>query len=335
MRKVITVCLISMLLMIMTACGSESASGDGEGGLEAPDKFLKVGSGPMGSGWYPITTILSELYMDKFSGLNVSQIEGGSTANLKALQIGDIKYGIHYTSDYADALKGSGSFDKELDQVAGLGSLYPVYQTIATLAENEEINKVEDIVDKHIFLGPKGGGGPVAFWNMMEEYGIDEKTIEDAGGKISYGNYNDGASMLKDGIVDIFVGGGAPQVTALQEIEVTQPVKVIPIDEDKLKSIREKGIGISSDQLPAGTYKGLDEDIPTYTLVAMFSVRKDLEKEYVYNLTKVFWENQKPFEDQLPQRAKYFTLETALDGIDPETLHPGAVKYYKEKGIIE
>ncbi|MCA0990543.1 TAXI family TRAP transporter solute-binding subunit [Guptibacillus hwajinpoensis] len=333
MRKSLISLLIALTLIVMTACGN-SASSDGEG-LEAPDKFLKVGSGPMGSGWYPITTALSELYMDHFSGLNVSQIEGGSTSNLKSLQIGDIQYGIHYTSDFADAVKGTGSFDEQLDQVAGLTSLYPVYQTIATLADNEEINKVEDIVDQHIFLGPKGGGGPVAFWRMMKEYGIDEGSIEDAGGKISYGNYSDGASMLKDGIVDVFVGGGAPQVTSLQEIEVTKPVKVIPIDEEKLKAISDKGLGISNDNLPGGTYKGLEEEIPTYTLVAMFSVRSDLPEDYVYNLTKVFWENQDPFKEQIPQRAKNFTLETALDGIDPETLHPGAKKYYEEEGIIQ
>ncbi|MFP3361430.1 TAXI family TRAP transporter solute-binding subunit, partial [Planococcus sp. SIMBA_143] len=73
--------------------------------------------------------------------------------------------------------------------------------------------------------------------------------------------------MLKDGIVDVFVGGGAPQVTSLQEIEVTKPIKVIPIDEEKLKGIGEKGLGISYDSLPGGTYKGLEEEIPTYTLV--------------------------------------------------------------------
>lgn len=332
MKKLFISGVLLTLLFIVTACGSSGASGDG---VEAPDKFLKIGSGPMGSGWYPITTALSEVYMDEFAGLNVSQVEGGSTSNLKALQIGDIQYGIHYTSDYADALKGTGSFDKKMDQVAALGSLYPVYQTIATLAENDEINSVEDIVDKHIFLGPKGGGGPVAFWRMMEEYGIDAQTIEEAGGEVSYGNYNDGASMLKDGVVDVFVGGGAPQVTSLQEIEVTKPIKVIPLDEEKLKSISEKDLGISYDNLPGGTYEGLDKEIPTYTLVAMFSVRKDLEESYVYNLTKIFWENQGAFESQIPERAKNFTLDTVLDGINPDTLHPGAKKFYKEKGVLD
>lgn len=312
-----------------------SGSSDGEEQLTAPDKFLKIGSGPMGSGWYPITTILSETLMDNFSNLNASQIEGGSTSNLKSLEINDIQFGINYASDYSNALAGEGGFEEKLENVAGFAVLYPVFQQIATLQSNTDINTVEDIVSKHIFLGPKGGGGPVAFWRMMEEYGITEQSIEEAGGKISYGNYSDGASMLKDGNVDVFVGGGAPQVSALSEIEVTQPVKVIPIDQDKLDSISSKGFGIASADLPAGTYKDFDVDVPTYTMVAMFTVRKDLDEEYVYNISKVFWNNIDKWEEQLPGRAKYFTLDTALEGIDPETLHPGAKRYYEEQGVLK
>lgn len=345
MKKVLSLVALCFMLLLAACGGGQQATNETDTRSTdsapagdkptAPNKFLKIGSGPMGSGWYPLTTILSEVYMNGFSNLNVSQLEGGSTSNLEALEINDIQLGINYTSNYADALEGVNGFDKKLKNIAGFASLYPVYQQIATLQENEDINKVEDIVDKHLFLGPKGGGGPVAFWKMMEEYGITEKTIEEAGGEISYGNYSDGASMLKDGIVDVFIGGGAPQITALTEIEMTKPVKVIPIDQEKLESIKTKGYGIASSDLPAGTYKGQEKAVPTYTLVTMLTVRKDLEEEYVYNLAKMFWENLKPFNEQLPQRAKFFSLDTAIDGIQPETLHPGAKKYYKEVGALK
>jgi TRAP-type uncharacterized transport system substrate-binding protein len=159
-----------LLIVLLAACGGGQTANNGESSgqennqtetnsseekLTAPDKFLVVGSGPMGSGWYPITTILSETFMDNFSNLNVSQLEGGSVSNLKSLEIGDIQFGINYTSNFADAVKGAGGFEKELENVASFASLYPVYQTIATLQSNEDINKVEDIVSKHIFLGPK------------------------------------------------------------------------------------------------------------------------------------------------------------------------------------
>jgi TRAP transporter TAXI family solute receptor len=336
MKKRSLTLLLIICTFLLAACGSggKEASG-GEGKLEAPGKFLRIGSGPMGSGWFPITTIMSEVYMDNFSGLNASQIEGGSTANLKSMDVGDIEMGINYTSDFSDAIKGEGSFEKKVDTIASVASLYPVYQTIATLQKSEDINSIEDIMDKHIFLGPKDGGGPVAFWRMMEEYGIDEEKIKKAGGKISYGNYNDGASMLADGNVDVFLGGGAPAIASLQEIEMTNPVKVLPIDQDKLESISKKDYGISFDNLPAGTYKGQEKDIPTYTAVSMLTVQKELDEEYVYNLTKLFWDNMSAFEKQIPERAKHFTLDTVLDGIDPETLHPGAKQYYEEKGALK
>lgn len=336
MKKILGITILSVFMLIVAGCGNDTGNAEDSGDkLEAPDKFLQIGTGPMGSGWYPITTVMSEIYMDNFNGLNASQIEGGSTANLKSIDVGDIQLGINYTSDFSDALAGEGSFEEPLDTVAAIASLYPVYQTIAVLDKNSDIQKIEDIEDKHIFLGPKNGGGPVAFWRMMEEYGIDEESIGKAGGKISYGNYNDGASMLVDNSIDVFLGGGGPAVTALQEIELTNQLRVLQIDQDKLDNIKEKNYGISSNPLPAGTYKGMDEDVPTYTTVSMLTVRADLDEEYVYNLTSLFWENIALFESQIPERAAHFTLDTIFDGVDTETLHPGAKKYYEEQGVLE
>ncbi|WP_227935330.1 TAXI family TRAP transporter solute-binding subunit [Alkalihalobacillus deserti] len=344
-KKLLSAFFIGLLIMVLTACGGEQADSESEAAsdssgeatsekLTAPDRFLRIGSGPMGSGWYPITTSLSEIYMEGFENLNASQLEGGSVSNLKAMEIGDIEYSINYTSDFVDALNGTAEFDQALSTPAGLASIYPVYQTIATLAENNDINTIEDIISKHIFLGPQNGGGPVSFWRMMAEYGYDEEAIRQAGGRISYGNYSDGATMLTDGNVDVFVAGGAPQVTALQEIELTREVKILPIEQDKLESLADRGFGISFDSIPAGSYKGQDEEIPTYTLVTMLTVSNNLDKDYVYNLTKMFWDNMAEFEKSVPARAENFTLDTALDGIEAEQLHPGAKRYYEEVGAL-
>ena len=228
LKRALLLGALGVLMLVMAGCTSDDkadATSDGESGkLTAPTKYLQIGTGPMGSGWYPITTVMSDIYMNNFKGLNASQIEGGSAANLKSINVGDIQMGISYTSDYTDALAGKGDFDKKLDTIAAVASLYPVYQTIAVLDKNKKINKIEDIEDKHIFLGPKNGGGPIAFWRMMEEYGITEESIKNAGGKVSYGSYNDGASMLTDNSVDVFLGGGAPAVAALQENRVYQSV---------------------------------------------------------------------------------------------------------------
>src|SRR5699024_74519 len=335
MRKSIIISFIILMMLVMAACSDNETSSESSDKPSAPDKFLTIGSGPMGSGWYPITTTMTELYSSEFSNLNATQVEGGSNANIKSLEVGDIQMGITYTMDLSAALEGGDGFDEPIENVAALSSLYPTYQTIATRADNEEINGIEDIVDKHIFLGPQGGGGAIGFWNMMKEYGIDEQSIENAGGQLSYGNYSDGASMLKDNNVDAFLGGGAPYVSALQEMEITQPIKVLSIDQDELESIEAREIGITAGALPGGTYEGIDEEVPTYIMETMIAVRADLDEEYVYNLTKIFWENLATFEQQVPDRAKEFDLDTVLNGIEPETLHPGAKRYYEEVGVLE
>ncbi|MEW9502066.1 TAXI family TRAP transporter solute-binding subunit [Jeotgalibacillus marinus] len=337
MKSALLKATFGILMVVLVGCGS--GEGDNVGGdnskLTAPEKFLQIGTGPMGSGWYPITTVMSDIYMDNFNGLNASQIEGGSTANLRSLDVGDIHIGMNYTSDYSEAIAGEGTFEEKLDTVAAVASLTPVYQTIAVLDKNNKINKIQDIEDKHIFLGPKNGGGAVAFWKMMKEYGIDEESVKNAGGKTSYGDYNDGAAMLVDNSVDVFLGGGAPSVLALQDIELTNKLRILPIDQDKLDKIEEKDYGISAGAIPAQSYIGMDEEVLTYTTVSMLTARTDLDEEYVYNLTKLFWENIDIFEEQIPERAAHFTKDTIFDGIDKTTLHPGAKKYYEEEGIFE
>src|SRR5699024_791401 len=241
----------------------------------------------------------------------------------------------NYTSDFVEAVRGEGVFEEPFDTLSGVASLYPVYQTIATLNNNDHINTIEDVIDKHIFLGAKDGSGPLVFWKIMELYDIDEDTIKEAGGKLSYGNYSDGASMMKDGVVDVLLAGGAPMVPALQEIDVTNPIKVLPLDEDKLQAIAESDSGISIGHLPAGTYNEQDEEVLTLTINTMMTVRSDLDEDYVYHLTRLFWESDEELERQVPSRAKDIKFETALDGLPQEYLHPGAVKYYEEVGVIE
>lgn len=339
MRKILNSLVLVIIVLVSVACSNGSSDEvvvEGESDkLTAPDKYLQIATGPMGSGWYPITTLMAGVYMDNFDGLNVSEAEGGSASNLRSLNINDAQLSLNYTSDFVEAVNGTGNFDEPMDTLAGMASLYPVVQTIATLKSNDDINAIEDIIDKHIFLGAKDGSGPLVFWEIMSLYDIDEDMIKEAGGKFSYGNYSDGASMLKDGAIDVLLAGGAPMVPALQEIDLTNPIKVLPLDQDRLTVIEENDSGISAGVLPANTYSEQDEDVPTLTINTMMTVRKDLDEDFVYNLIKLFWESDEELERQVPTRAKDITFETALDGLSEKYLHPGAAKYYEEIGVIE
>src|SRR5699024_8622561 len=133
MKHIFKSIILLIALSIITACGgsdAEEASGDK---LDAPDKLLRIGTGPMGSGWYPITATMLYIYLDNLNDLNVTEVEGGSTANLKGLEVDDVQMVLNYISGFVDSLECGSEFDESFDIPAGMASLYPVYQTIATL----------------------------------------------------------------------------------------------------------------------------------------------------------------------------------------------------------
>jgi len=87
----------------------------------------------------------------------------------------------------------------------------------------------------------------------------------------------------------------------------------------------------SKAKVPKGSYKGVDQDIPTIAVLAMIVAKAELEDDVVYKITKAMFENLKDIE-RAHAKGKEVKLETAIVGI-PIPLHPGAERFYKEKGL--
>ncbi|MBF7083665.1 TAXI family TRAP transporter solute-binding subunit [Desulfallas sp. Bu1-1] len=336
--------VIMMLLLIMAllaGCGGQGGESKNEGKSDnaknSPMQAVHA-SGPIGSGWYPISVLITDIWMENMDGLNVSVIEGAGVSNLKAVDGGvDAVTGLTFSSDFADALAGRGAFEgNKLENVMALGTIYPTMWNIAVL-ESSPIKSVEDIVGKHLFPGEPGFSSEQATKRILEAYGITYDDIKAAGGKISFGGYSDGANMLKDGIVDVCVAGGAPNVVAFSEVDATKPIRLLPLPEDILKKIDEKGYGYNvSMKIPAGTYKNQKEDVPCLTTMGLIIVNKNLDDDYVYQLTKSLWENVDRIKKEQPARGKWMDAESAYKNIpDPSTIHPGALRYYKEIGVAK
>lgn len=99
-----------------------------------------------------------------------------------------------------------------------------------------------------------------------------------------------------------------------------------------LNKLREEGyIFYVKQTVPKGTYNGVEEDVPTIAVMAMLAVRSDLPDDVVYEMTKILFEHLDELKT-VHQKATYISLDRALDGMSIP-LHPGAIKYYEEKGI--
>jgi hypothetical protein len=181
-----------------------------------------------------------------------------------------------------------------------------------------------DLNDKSVGVGPVGGT-PATYWpKILAEAGVKPKRIVNAGS-------SDLNSQLKDGMLDANGQSvGLPWVT-VTEIQTTHDVVVYGVPADTAKKINAKIPSLALGSIPKGTYKSNpDQDIPTLTVWNFMTVNKDAPDDFVYEVLKATFANV----DILiaaHKSAKEVKPEAIVNS--PIPLHPGAVKYYKEKGI--
>jgi hypothetical protein len=117
-------------------------------------------------------------------------------------------------------------------------------------------------------------------------------------------------------------------------------IVLVPLDEDMINKITKTHGFYSKVVIPKGTYKGMTADVATITTMAQWVVDEQVPQELVYNLTKALWEKGKDGQSgadvmaKVHAKGKDVQLKTALSGM-AIPLHPGAAKYYKEKGLIK
>ncbi|MEW6661782.1 MAG: TAXI family TRAP transporter solute-binding subunit [Bacillota bacterium] len=344
-NKLILALVAVMLLMLLAGCGAKPAGQSSEVKTEKPKTVnLTHITGPIGSGWYPMAVLFNDIWMDKIPGLNLSVLEGGAVANLREVNKGiDSQIGWGFAPDFVDAVNGTGPFEKDgkLENMRILGANYPVWWYLVVL-EKSNYKTFDDIVNGaktlRISPGPTAGGtGPTVLDRLLRPYGTSYDQLKAAGMKSSYVSYADAANMLKDNLLDAVILGGAPAVPALSEVDRTMPLRPIPIPQNILKAVLDKGYGYSIDKpLPVGTYKNQTAEVPVITQYGILVVHKSLEDDLVYQLTKHLWENMERIRKDQPVRGNMMGLETALMGVtDLKHVHPGAMKYYKEKGLVK
>lgn len=337
-REILVIMLIASLLItpILGGCGG----GSGDKAADQPKQQMLVHtSGQIGGGQYPLSVLFNDIWMEKIPELNLSVIEGGLIANNRIVSEGiDAQFGWAYTCDFLDALKGQGSYEKDGPQkgVLAMAYLYPCWFQVGVLDAKKDIKTIGDLKGKRVFTGAPGTAAENMFKRVLEAYGMSYESIKASGGSVSFGNYSDGVTQLKDGVVDAVAAIGGPEVTAFKEADLTNPIRILPFEADKLKYLTEtKDYGYKVIDIPANTYKTVTSPIPVLDPQTIFIFNKDLDQELVYKMTKVFWENVNRMKQEQPSRAGWFDVKKAMQGLTVEQIHPGALKYYQEVGVYK
>ena len=331
MKKNISLLLVLMLTFttLLAGCsGSQEAGQDaaGDNSSSSEKTFVTIATGGSSGVYFALGGAISNLFNEKVEGVNSSvQSTGASAVNATLLgsEKAEVAFAMNDVVSYAytgtEVFKDKG----KVENLRGIASLYPNFVQVITV-EGTDINEISDLKGKRVGVGAPGSGTEV---NARQILGAHDITYEDI--DEDFLSYSESVEQLKNGAVDAaFLTSGLPNAT-IMDLSTTHDVKIVPIRKAAIDKLAEEYPFYSSEMIPAETYDN-KEDVETAAVMTLLVTRADLSEELVYNMTKTMFENLNTLVDT-HSAAKKITIDTVRKGM-PIPLHPGAEKYYEEKG---
>ena len=316
MKKVLAIVLALVLMLSLAACG-----GDGTASAK-----MTMGTGGTAGTYYSFGGVLGQ-YIKNQAGIDVTVVStDGSKANIQGIDAGNYQLGTVQSDVMAYAAAGTRSFEKEgkIDSFRTVAGLYA--EAVQLITMDPSIKSVADLRGKNVSIGAPGSG---VYFNAVDVLGAAGLTEQDI--KAQYQSFADSADALKDGKIDAaFIVAGAP-TTAITELCTTNDAYLVPIDGDVAAKLMQDCPFYTAYKIPAGTYKGQLEDVTTITVKATLIVDTAASEEDVYKLTAAIFDNAAAIAKENSKGAE-LSLENATNGMTVP-FHPGAAKYFAEKGI--
>ncbi|KRT74797.1 MAG: TRAP transporter solute receptor, TAXI family [Candidatus Rokubacteria bacterium CSP1-6] len=293
-------------------------------------RLVTIASGWVVGVYYPLAGAMSRIVY-KVKDLNLRatvESSGASVANAQLIGTGDADFALLQNDIAFYAYNGvtlSAFKDKPIKNMGAIFTIYPeLVHVVATKASG--IKTVKELRGRRVVLGPQGSGTEANALQILEAYGLKESDL-----KAERIDAAAAADQIKDGRVDAgFFTTGMGSAVILDTF-ISGKVALVTVDGAEAEAMKKKYPFYTSVKVPANTYKDQAE-ATTVAVMAMMVARSDLPEDLVYKFTKAIFDDLKQFHEA-HSAAKSLTLETALAG-NPIPLHPGAARFYKEKGIL-
>lgn len=328
MKKFISVILALVMVLALVGCGSQSANTDSSADNSGSEKYnLIIGTGGVGGTYYPLGGALASVWTKYLDNVTVSaQSTGASVENTQLLENGEVELALTQNDLAEYAVKGEYMFTKKYEKMQLIGRLYS--EPIQVFVRNDSgIKSIADMAGKRISVSYPGSGANANAEQLLGVFGI---TVNDI--KAEYPSNSDTADRMKDGLLDgMLTTTGAPNAT-FQEMCMSADCTLLSLSDEDCDKIIAQYPFFAKYTIPAGSYEGQTEDVQTLCVQSVLAVSTDLSEDLVYDLTKTLWENQTELSGMLSALSD-LSVDNALEGITVD-YHPGAVKYYKEIGMM-
>jgi TRAP transporter TAXI family solute receptor len=295
--------------------------------------FITIGTGGVTGVYYPTGGAICRMMARTRADHGIrcgAEATGGSVFNVNAIKNGELEFGVAQSDVQFNAYNGTGSFTDQGGN-PNLRSVFSVHPEPFTVVARKDANitSFEDLKGKRVNVGNPGSGQRNTMEVLMKQMGW---TMDDFA-LVSELQANEQSQALCDNNIDAMVYVVGHPNGSIQEATTACDSVIVAVNNDASNTLVQDNPFYRVATIPAGMYRGTDNDVQTFGVGATLVTSSDVSDEVVYSLTKAVFENMDQFRSLHPAFANLDPKQMANDGLSAP-LHPGAVKYFKEVGLL-
>jgi TRAP transporter TAXI family solute receptor len=298
--------------------------------VHAQQKTMSIGTGGTGGVYYPLGGAIANVLSKNLPNLQATaEVTGGSVDNLKLIGAGKSELALTMADAALDALKGEDKFKGNKVGLKALLILYPNRMHVVTI-EGTGIEKMADLKGKRVSTGSPGSATEVMAFRVIEAAGLDK----DKDMKRERLGVAESVNAVKDKKIDAFFWVGGIPTAAVTDLGATPGVKIKLIDHSDVvpKMNAKYGELYAPGKIQKGAYPGTDKDNAIAEVWNLAVTGDKMTDDEAYTIVKTLIEKRADLV-AVHKEAESFSLENQVQSRSPIPFHPGALKYFKEKGV--
>lgn len=337
-KRFLGLALASILILSVAGCSNKPVSGSSSGSpTSAPNASapvasnekvtIRIGGGPSsGANYTTFAGIGNLISQDHPNYLINTEISTGSQENIRMIQNGTVQFGVAMSDVEEAAFKGTREFEGTPVEICHVMGGYSTMLHMI-VSKDSDIDSIADLKGKKLAVS-KGAMAQYYMPILLEAYGLTKDDVQ-----ITEIALQDICDAVNDGNADFGVHITPYTSSPIADLAATKGIKLLSIDQEHIDKIISKYPYFFECTIPGGTYTGVDEDTVVIGTRNNLICAKSVDDEIVYNFVKSIIEHEADLPDVHPM-ASNFNKENAVDNVLID-IHPGAVKYYQEIGLMK
>jgi TRAP transporter TAXI family solute receptor len=291
---------------------------------------ISIATGGTGGVYYPLGGGLASILSKHVPGMQATaEVTGGSVDNLKLVSTGKTYIAFSMADAGQDAYRGEDKFKGNKVPLKTLMVLYPNRMHVVSI-DGKGVNKMADLKGKRVSTGAPGSATEVMAFRLIEAAGLDK----DKDMKRERLSVAESVNAIKDGKIDAFFWVGGLPTAGVTDLANTPGTKIKMVDHAEVVAPMNKKYGnlYVEDVIPKDMYRGMDTDNKQATVMNILVAHETMDDKTAYNIVKTIFDKRDDL-IAVHKEAMNFKLSNQTNAATPIPFHPGAIKYYTEKGI--